>query len=135
MPIQPPPEGLLRAEGPPDDQLLVVRGGPNSLNDANLERATADCWDQYGFFGISVFGAPDDDLVALCERVSQLRRRREVRVARCRDLRQAGFEVAATFTNPLHFDVVLPDATASTFTTLRSCFSEPMPNPGFERDR
>jgi hypothetical protein len=87
------------------------------------------------FFGLSVFGAPGDDLVALSETVSQIRRRPHVRVARCGELRASGFEVAATFSNPLHFSVVLPDATASTFAQLRSCFSEPVPNPGYVADR
>jgi len=135
VPLRLPPADLLRAAGPPDDQLLVVRGGRNSLSDANLERTTADCWEQHGFFGVSVFGAPGDDLVALSNEVSQLRRRPEVRLARCGDLRGAGFEVAATFSNPFHFSVVLPDTTPPTFTSLRSCFSEPVTNPGFERDR
>ena len=33
------------------------------------------------------------------------------------------------------FTVVLPDATPSTFAALRSCFSEPVANPGFQPDR
>ncbi len=82
-----PPEEIVRQEAAPPDLLLVVRGGRNSLNDANLERAVGDCWLTYGFFGLSVFGAPDDDLVALSNSVSQVRRRREVRVARCGHLR------------------------------------------------
>ena len=88
-----------------------------------------------GFFGISVFGAPGGDLVALSAAVSQIRRRAELRLARCGELRTAGFEVAATFSNPLHFSVVLRDATPWTFAELRSCFSDPVANPGFEPDR
>ncbi len=45
--------------------LLVVRGGANSLSDSVLERSVGDCWEQYTFFGVSVFGAPGDDLVVL----------------------------------------------------------------------
>jgi hypothetical protein len=130
-----PPANIVRAEPPPDDQLLVVRGGRNGLIDTNLERATGDCWEEYGFFGLSVFGAPGDDLIALSEAVSPIRRRPEVRVVRCGVLREAGFEVAATFSSPLHFSVVLPDATAPTFDQLRSCFSGSVPNPGYEADR
>ena len=135
MPLRLPPSEIVRGGPPPDDQLLVVRGGRNSLSDANLERASGDCWEQHGFFGISVFGAPGDDLIALSRAVSQIRRRTEVQLARCGELRAAGFEVAATFSNPLHYSVVLPDATPSTFAGLRSCFSEPVPNPGFQPDR
>lgn len=130
-----PPPNIVRSGPPPDDQLLVVRGGRNSLSDSNLERATGDCWEEYGFFGISVFAAPGDDLITLSEAVSQIRRRSEVRVARCGELRASGFEVAATFLNPLHYSVLLPDATPPTFATLRGCFSGPVANPGYEADR
>lgn len=129
-----PPDHILRDEPPPGNQLLVIRGGRDSLSDVNLERSLADCWDEHGFFGVSVFGAPGDDLVTLSEEERQIRRRRQVRLARCGDLRAAGLEVAATFTNPRHFSIVLPDAVATTLTLLRSCFSEPVPNPGFRKD-
>jgi hypothetical protein len=49
-----PPAEILRERPPPDDQLLVVGGGRNTLSDANLERACGDCWEKYGFFGVSV---------------------------------------------------------------------------------
>ena len=130
-----PPPGIVRDELPPDDLLLVVRGGANSLSDGVLERSAADCWEQYGFFGVSVFGAPGDDLVALSESTMAIRRRSQVRTARCGELRAAGFEVVATFTNPGHYSVVLPDATSERFTLLRSCFSPPVENPGFQPER
>ena len=130
----PPPE-IIRPGDTPDDLLLVVRGGRNSLSDPNLERAIGDCFELHGFFGVSVFGAPDDDLVALSLSVDQIRRRQEIRVSRCGALREAGFEVAATFSNPSHFSIVLPDAVAATFERLRDCFSEPQQNPGYRADR
>jgi hypothetical protein len=135
MPLRPPAVEIVREEPPPDDQLLDVRGGRNSLTDANLERASGDCWERYGFFGVSVFAALGDELVALSDAVTQMRRRPELRLARCGGLRSARFEVAATFSNPLHFSVVLPDATPSTFAALRSCFSEPVAKPGFQADK
>lgn len=49
---------------------------------------------------LSVFVAPGDDLIALSEMVSPIRRQPEVRVVRCGVLRESGFEVAATFSNP-----------------------------------
>jgi hypothetical protein len=130
----PPPE-VLRAGATPDDALMVVRGGRNSLDDVHLDRAVADCWERFGFFAISVFGVPGGDLAVLSKRVAQIRRRAEIRVARCGDLRAAGFGVAATFTNPVHFSVVLPDATRPTFARLRASFSERRSNPGYEPDR
>lgn len=114
---------------------MVVRGGRNSLDDVHLDRAVADCWERHRFFGLSVFAARDGDLAALSEHVPQIRRRAEVRVARCGDLRTAHFDVAATFTNPMHFSVVLPDATRPTFARLRESFSEPRQNPGYHPDR
>jgi hypothetical protein len=60
-----PPSNVRRDAPPPEDLLLVVRGGEYSLTDAVLERTTSDCWSRYRFFGISVFGAPGDDLLAL----------------------------------------------------------------------
>jgi hypothetical protein len=130
-----PPTSLLRDEPPLDDLLLVVRGGANSLSDAVLDRSAGDCWEQHGFFGVSVFAAPQDDLLALSQTNLAIRRRSQVRTARCGPLRAAGFEVAATFTNPGHYSVVLPDATPERFALLRSCFSPAIDNPGFEPDR
>jgi len=130
-----PPPSLLRDEPPPDDLLLVVRGGANSLSDAVLDRSAGDCWEQHGFFGVSVFAAPGDDLVALSQSNLAIRRRSQIRTARCSSLRVAGFEVAATFVNPGHYSVVLPDVTPERFASLRACFSLPVNNPGFEPDR
>jgi hypothetical protein len=135
MPTPLPPPEIIRPDEPPDDLLLVVRGGRSSLSDLNLERATGDCWQRYGFFGVSVFAAPGDDLVSLSHSVGQIRRRPEVRVSRCGTLRESGFDVVATFVNPSHYSVVLPDAGPQAFEQLRSCFSEPRVNPGYEADR
>jgi hypothetical protein len=130
-----PPQSLLRDEPPPGDLLLVVRGGANSLSDVVLDRTAGDCWERYGFFGVSVFGAPGDDLIALNRANIAIRRRQQVRTARCGALRAAGFEVAATFTNPGHYSVVLPEVRPERFASVRSCFSAPVENPGFEADR
>ena len=129
-----PPRGLLRDEPPPEDFLLVVRGGTNGLSDANLAPSVADCWERYGFFGVSVFGAPKDDLLALSRSTLTIRRRNRVRTARCGQLRRAGFQVAATFPNPGHYSVILPDVMPETFALLRSCFSAPVENPGYASD-
>jgi hypothetical protein len=133
--MQLPPPHVVRDGPPPDDLLLVVRGGRTSLDDINLGRSTADTWDQYGFFGVSVFGAADDDLVALSGDEPAIRRRAEVRVARVGHLRRHGFEVVATFTNRRHFSIVLPDASVVTFDLVRACFSAAQANPGYQPDR
>lgn len=133
--MQLPRAELLRPEPSPDDLLLVVRGGATSLSDAHVARQVGDCWEKYGFFGVSVFGAFDDDLTVLNRHVRALRVRPVVRVARCGVLREAGFEVMPTFSNRYHFSVVLPDATPETFATLRRCFGDALPNPGHEPEK
>lgn len=127
-----PSADLLRPEPLPDDLLLVVRGGTVTLSDAHLANQVGDCWERYRFFGVSVFGAPDDDVARLSREVRAIRVRAVVRVARCGSLRSAGFEVVPTFPNPYHFSVVLPDAAPATFESLRHCFSDPQPNPGHQ---
>lgn len=129
-----PPSEVLRAEPPPDDLLLVVRGGARTLSDTHLANQVGDCWERYQFFGVSVFGAPDDDLGIVSAAVRAIRIRPVVRVARCAALRAAGFEVMPTFSNPWHFSVVLSDATPATFELLRLCFGEPVSNPGYMPD-
>ncbi|GAC1362746.1 MAG: hypothetical protein NVSMB4_19610 [Acidimicrobiales bacterium] len=130
-----PPASIVRGEPPPDNLLLVVRGGANSLTDGLLERATTDTWEAYRFFGVSVFAAPGDDLAGLSRREAAIRRRPELRVARVGELRTMGFDVVPTFSNPAHFSIVMAEATLLTFDQLRSCFSDAQPNPGYERDR
>lgn len=127
-----PPRSLLRPGPPPDDLLMVVRGGTRTLSDAHLGNQVGDCWERHRFFGVSVFGAPDDDLVALTRSVRAIRIRPVVRVTRSGTLRAAGFEVSATFSNPFHYSVVLPDASPATFELLRQCFGSAEPNPGHE---
>jgi hypothetical protein len=111
---------------------MVVRGGTRTLSDAHLTNQVADCWEPHQFFGVSVFGAPDDDLVALSRSIRAIRLRSVVRVARCGALRSAGLEVMPTFLNPYHYSAVLPDASPATFELLRRCFGPPEPNPGHE---
>lgn len=130
-----PPDDLVRPEQPPDDLLQVVRGGRTTLSDTHLANQVGDCWERHQFFGVSVFGAPDDDLVVLSRAVRAIRIRPVVRVSRCGALRSAGFEVVPTFENPYHFSVVLPDATPATFESLRECFSDAEPNPGHEQEQ
>lgn len=130
-----PADDVLRSEPPPDDLLLVVRGGVTTLSDAHLANQVGDCWERHQFFGVSVFGARDDNLVAVSDAVRAIRIRPVVRVARCAALRAAGFEVMPTFTNPWHFSVVLADATPASFETLRRCFGDPVPNPGHVPER
>ena len=81
-----PPEAVRRDEPPPDDLLLVVRGGAGSLSDVHLANQVSDCWDRHRFFGLSVFGAPDEDLLSLSEAIRAIRVGPVVRLARAGDL-------------------------------------------------
>ncbi|MGP8180181.1 MAG: hypothetical protein ACLP1E_05235 [Acidimicrobiales bacterium] len=60
-----PPSDLLRDTPPPEDLLLVVSGGEHSLSDVLFEPTTGNCWSRYLLCGVSVFGPPGDDLVAM----------------------------------------------------------------------
>lgn len=127
-----PPSSILRAEPPPDNVVVVIRGGEHSLDDAVLDRAVGDCWDAHGFFGMSVFADPaGNDIGELAGR-TPLVRRRVLRTALVGRLREADFEVMPTFANRYHFSIVMPDATARTFEQVRLCFGPAIANPGYE---
>lgn len=127
-----PPSNILRAEPPPDDTVVVIRGGERSLDDAVLERTVGDCWAAHDFFGLSVFADQANNDIAELARRTPLVRRPLLRTALVGRLREAGFEVMPTFANLYHFSIVMPDATAGTFELVRLCFGPPMRNPGFE---
>jgi hypothetical protein len=117
---------------PPGDATLVIRGGVDSLADGILIRTAETNHAAFGFWALSVFLAPGNDLVALSREVSTIRRRRNIRTASCGTLRAAGFPLLDTTRHPLHFSVVLAELTTATFERLRRCFSDPVTNPGFE---
>lgn len=48
-----------RAEDPPDDTLVVVRGG--TLDAARLRRDATLTFRRFGEYGVSVLAAPDDE--------------------------------------------------------------------------
>ena len=121
----------LRGDVPPADATIVVRGGERSLSDDILTRTAEANYEMFGFWALSVFLAPGDDLIRLSQEIVAMRRRRTVRTARCGDLRAAGFPLLDTTRHPLHFSVVLAELTTPTFDRLRSCFGNPTPNPGY----
>ncbi len=118
-----PIEAVLRAEGPPDDTLLIVRGGPMSaekiLEHAQREQAV------YSFGRTPLASISADATVGdwTVERVLRERpwSRNSYATATAGQLRSAGFELLPTFQAP-HYDVVLPAATLKVATTLVSVF-------------
>lgn len=126
--ITPPP---IRDEEPPDDAVIVVRGGLHSLDHDRVREACEDSMADSGFYGLSVFAAVDGDVVALCQRIERLRSPGILWTAGCGDLRSEGFSLLATDAEP-HFDVVLADMEPGTIEKLIRCFRS-MPNPAKRR--
>jgi hypothetical protein len=52
-----PPE--LRDEEPPDDAVVVIRGGLHSLDRKKVIAVCEDSFSDFGFYGLSVFAALD----------------------------------------------------------------------------
>lgn len=121
----------LRDDEPPDDAVVVIRGGLHSLDAEKVIQACEDSFVDFGFYGLSVFAAFDGDVEALCLRLVRLRSPGTVWVASCGTLRAAGFELAATDAAP-HFDVVLPSLDRASVDSVRACF-EARDNPAKHR--
>lgn len=124
-----PPE--LRDEEPPDDAVVVIRGGLHSLDASKVVEVCEDSFTDFGFYGLSVFAALDGDVEALCLRLDRLRGPGTIWVASCGALRSAGFEFAATDASP-HFDIVLPSLEGGIVDSVRACF-EARDNPAKHR--
>jgi hypothetical protein len=121
----------LRDEEPPDEAIVVVRGGLHSLDAEKVIQVCEDSFVDFGFYGLSVFAAFDGDVEALCLRLDRLRSPGTIWVASCGRLRAAGFELAATDAAP-HFDVVLPSLDRGIVDAVRACF-EARDNPAKHR--
>jgi hypothetical protein len=119
----------LRGEEPPDDVVVVVRGGINGLSPDVVVRAARRSLTAFGFLGISVSLAIDEPVEALCARLDGLRRYGQVRLSTAGALRRAGFALLATGQRP-HFDIVLPDVESGTIVRLDAVFGPAVPNPG-----
>ena len=124
-----PPE--LRDEDPPDDAVVVIRGGLHSLDAEKVIEVCLDSFADFGFYGLSVFAAPDGDVEGLCRRLERLRSPGTIWVARYGRLRAAGFTLAATDASP-HFDVVLPSLAPDIVDAVRACFGA-RSNPARQR--
>ena len=102
----------LRKEPAADDEIVVVRGGPSTVEKLLAHaRRTHDAFvlDGNPLWGISVFCALDDigpgSLDALLRRFASYR---VVHLPRVGQLREAGFDLLPTFKRP-HFTVALAD--------------------------
>jgi hypothetical protein len=118
---------VLRDEDPPDDAVVVIRGG--EMESDSVRRSAERNHDAFGFYGISVFVAVDQPVRVLCANLGQIARYSKVRLSTAGRLRSEAFPIIPTLDRP-HFDIVLPDLEHRTLARLDGCFGPPQPNPG-----
>jgi hypothetical protein len=118
----------VRDEEPPDDTVVVVRGGIAASE--SLRRSAEVSMAVHGFLGVSVFLAIGMTVDELVRRTPELSgdRYKQLRTTTAGALRAAGFRLLATGEWP-HYDVALPDLTESSVEAFRHCFGPPFPNP------
>lgn len=118
---------VLRAEEPPDDVVVVVRGG--EMTGGFVRRTATDAHEELGIYAVSVFLALDADVDELCAAEPHLVRYGKVRLSSVGRLRSDGFPLLPTLDRP-HYDIVLPDLDDPTLQRLEGCFDPAVPNPG-----
>lgn len=123
---------LLRDEHPPADSVVVVRGGPSSIERLREHaRRTHDAYtlDSTPMWGVSVFCALDDvgpaSLDALLRRFSSYR---VVHLPTVGVLGDVGFDLVPSFGRP-HFTVRLDDVDDATLRRLVEALGPAEGNP------
>lgn len=117
---------VVRDEEPPDDAVVVVRGG--TMNSEYVRRTATDSFDEFGVHTVSVFLALDAGADDLCRQRPELERYGKIRLSTAGRLRSLGFALVPTLERP-HSDVVLPDLADATLDRLELGFDQPIPNP------
>lgn len=117
---------LLRDELPPDDAVVVVRGG--EMNSRSVRASAQDAFDSFGVFAVSVSLALDVSVEQLCSGDGRISRYGKVRLSTVGRLRALGFALLPTLTRP-HYDIVLPDLGDETLDRLELGFDSPIPRP------
>jgi hypothetical protein len=118
----------VRQEEPPDDMVVVVRGGLAATD--SIRRTAEVSQATHGFFGVSVFLVFDLTIEDLVRQVPELSpdRYRQLRTTTVGSLRTAGFGLLATGNWP-HYDIVLADITNEAIERLQRCLGAPFVNP------
>ena len=125
-----PIEPFLRADEPPDEAVVVLRGGPIAI-DKIVQHAVREAR-EYSYRGeplysvsvsLTIDGWSLDDLLA-----GPLVSRSTYAVSTVGALRAARFVLLATYAAP-HYDLVLGSAGYDEATRLLLYFGEPQPNP------
>ena len=117
----------LRNESPPDDAVVVIRGGMMMLD--SLRRSAQAAHQETGIHLISVFLVDEQNINAVCSR-PELKRYKSIRTSHVGELRRTGFFLLATFQNP-HYDIALPNLYDDTLIKLIACFSPATSNPAY----
>ena len=117
----------LRNESPPDDAVVVIRGGLMMLD--SLRKSADTSFKETGLYLISVFLSNEQNLNAVCSR-PELRRYKSIRTSSVGVLRQSGFVLLATFQYP-HFDIALPSLSNNNLEQLIRCFGPTTSNPAY----
>jgi hypothetical protein len=117
----------LRNESPPDDAVVVIRGGLMMFD--GLRKSAEASRKETGLYLISVFLSHEQNLKAICSR-PELRRYKSIRTSHVGELKRTGFLLLATFQNP-HYDIALPNLVNETLINLIACFSPATSNPSY----
>jgi hypothetical protein len=128
----------LRDEGPPDDAIVVIRGGPDTAAKlASHARRTHDAYvlDGAPLWGISVYCALDDvgpaSLDGLLRRFASYR---AVHLPRMGQLRRAGFALLPSFGRP-HYTIRLDGDDPARLTRLLEALGPAEANKYHRRER
>lgn len=122
---------LLRSEVPPADTVVVVRGGPDTVDKLrrHAER-TASAWqlDGESLFGVSVYCALDEVGPASLDSIlAEMHSYRIVHLSTFGVVTEGGFELLATAARP-HFTVRLSRTDEDDLRRLLALFGEPREN-------
>jgi len=131
-----PIESYLRSEEPPDDAVVVVRGGPVSpekIVEHAHRQAREYTYRNVPMYSISVsLTVPGWDLSALL--AGPLSSRSTFAVSTAGVVRAAGFELLPTYEAP-HYDLLLATGEYREAEALLGLFGSPEPNPYKRRGR
>ena len=131
-----PIETYLRNEVPPDDAIVVVRGGPvapEKIVEHALRQAREYTYRNVPMYSISVsLTIPGWDLSAVL--AGPLSSRSTFAVSPAGVVRAAGFELLPTYGAP-HYDLLLATGEYREAEALLGLFGSPEPNPYKRRGR
>jgi hypothetical protein len=131
-----PIEDVLRLEASPDDAVIVIRGGPITVQ--KIVGHASRQMELFSYRGEPMVAISADLTVSgwTIERILQDRMPTRSRYATSEAgvLRASGYELLATFHRP-HYSIVLPDPTEDAARRLLASFGSTLENPYRQRRR